>query len=118
MFELASDFFREGGWPMYPILSLGATALVLALVAARAKERAPLAPLVGLTVATVLFGLLGTALGVDASVEHVRELPPEQRWIVLVGFREALHCTTLALLLAIPTALVGTIAFHRPAPRS
>jgi hypothetical protein len=111
------DLFREGGWPMYPILSLGGTALVLALWSLRSPQRGLLAPVVGLLVASLLMGVLGTGLGLEQSVRHIREVAPEQRWIFLIGLGEALHCVNLALLLAVPTALAATVTAYRRLPR-
>jgi hypothetical protein len=112
------DIFREGGWPMYPILSLGGTALVLALWSLRSSHRGLGVMVVGLMASSLLFGLFGTCLGIGESVKHIREVPPESRWIFLIGLSESLRCVSLALALAVPTALALTASVYHARRRT
>ena len=107
------EMFREGGWPMFPTVVLGAAALLSALRYALEPERS-LRPLVlGLLAASVVMGVLGTALGVQASARAIGEVPPEQRYVFVIGLKEAAYCTVAALTLALPTVLALGAGSHR-----
>jgi hypothetical protein len=112
-----TDYIREAGWPVYPILVLGFAALAVSVRHAVVPQRSlqPLA--VWLSAATVLMGFLGTALGMQHSIEGVRGLPPEQRYVFLIGLKESLCCLVDALTLVIPAALAAAWGSFRMARR-
>lgn len=107
------DFIREAGWPVYPVLALGLTALFLSLRHASAPQKGLLTLIVGFGVAGLLMGLLGTALGIDVTVEGITRIEPERRWIFLIGLKESMRNIELALLLGVPTALLATVGAYR-----
>ena len=108
-----SEILHEAGWPIYPVLALGLTALLLALRHAVVPQRNLVTLIVGLGTAAFLMGLLGTVLGVEQSIRHVAELPPEKRWIVLLGLSESLHNAWVALSLLVPTAILAMVGSYR-----
>jgi hypothetical protein len=111
------DFLREGGWPMWPVLALGGSALVLSLRYAAFPQRSLRSLVIGLLVASVVMGVLGTILGLQRSIEGCRELPPNMGLLFLVGLKESLQCTAGALVLALPTALALGAGSHRTGRR-
>ena len=45
--------------------------------------------------------IIGSALGVQMSASHIGEVPPEQRWLFLIGLKESLHNLTVAATFAL-----------------
>ena len=70
---------------------------------------------VALAAATLLAGAFGTVAGLMVSVEHIGELPPDQKWIVWLGLKESLNNFGLALLFAFADALLITRGLWRRA---
>jgi phosphotransferase system glucose/maltose/N-acetylglucosamine-specific IIC component len=105
---ILGDFMREAGWPIYPILGFGLAALVMAMSHARRPRESTAQLIRGLGLVTLLIGVLGTILGLQHSIHFIDPLPPDQRWIVFTGLREALNCTVGSLLLLFPTLLLYT----------
>ena len=110
---MIGDAFHEAGWPAYPIVALGITALVLALRHAAAPTRGGLTLVVGLSIACVVMGVFGTTVGFQHAIEGTRDLAPEQRWLAIVGLKEALNCLGFALVLVLPATLAATIGQWR-----
>ncbi|HEX2574051.1 MAG TPA: hypothetical protein VH877_31180 [Polyangia bacterium] len=109
------EFVREAGWPIYPIMAFGISALILSLRHARAPERRLMPLITGLCVATIIMGVLGTVLGVQHCIRGVASGVPEERWIVfaLLGLREALNCFVGAMMLVLPTTLAAMLGAYR-----
>lgn len=107
------ELIREGGWPMYPIVALGGAALLLALRYALYPQRSLRSLVLGVLAASVVMGVLGTALGVQASARAIGDVPDGQRWIFLIGLKESLNCLAAALTLALPTVLAIGAGSHR-----
>ena len=95
------DIIHEAGWPIYPILFFGFTSLLFAWRYARQPRREVLAIVVGFGLACIIMGCLGTVLGVMHTISGVEKMPPEDRWIFLIGLRESLNCIGAALFLAL-----------------
>src|SRR5689334_2336130 len=108
------DMLREAGWPIYPVLLLGTCSLLTAIRYARDPRRDLMPLVVGLGLATTLMGLLGTVLGLDVTVRGLVDLPPEERWIFLIGLKESLHNLSVALAFTLATALTTTVGSRRP----
>lgn len=106
------DFMRLGGFTMFPILALGVmTIAASARYAARpepALRRLPRA----LGRLTLLLGLMGTTLGCVVTLVSMGNVPPEERFIAMVGVGESLTNLSLALgLVVVASAIrvVGTV---------
>ena len=106
---------REAGWPIFPILGFGTSAVVLAIRHALEPRRGRLASIVGLTVLTVMLGLLGTSLGVMKAIEGVAE-NPDTRWLVIIGLKEALNNLVIALILAATATVLACAGATRASP--
>ena len=101
------DYFREGGWGMYPIFILGAFALVLAIRYAFEPHKTEVRTLaVYLMVATLIAGCLGTAVGVQKSAEFIGRVPDPRKWIFLIGLKESLNCFVSAFVIANVSTLI------------
>lgn len=106
-------FIREAGYGIWPVLLFGAAALALAGWHAL-RPRRDLVPLIaGTGLATVLFGALGTVIGLKVSVDHIVELGADERWIFLIGLSESLNNLVAALVIASFAAVLGSIGSHR-----
>lgn len=115
------EFFHEGGFGMYPTAFFGITSLALAAwYAIRPLPR--LLPLVkGLGVASLLAGVLGTTMGIKATVTAIvasPELAPDRMpFIALAGLGESINNLVLALVLTVMVALaVGVGGFRSREP--
>lgn len=114
------QFFREGGFGMYPTALFGLSALVLsAWYAIRPLPR--LLPLVkGLGAAALLAGLLGTTMGIKATVTAIAaspELAPDRMpLIAMAGVGESINNLVLALVLTVLVALAVGVGGFRARP--
>ena len=112
-----SDFIREAGWPIYPVLALGLSGIAVAVRHALVPQRS-LRPLAGgLLAAAVIMGLLGFVVGYQHSVRGIEDGSPDVRWLVLVGSREALNCLVGGLSCALVGALALTVGSYKMARR-
>ena len=100
------DALHEAGWPVYPILFFGFTSLLFAWRYARKPRREVLGIVIALGVACLIMGCLGTVAGVMLSISGVEKVPPQDRWIFLIGLRESLNCVGFALFLALADAVL------------
>jgi hypothetical protein len=110
---MLSNVIREAGWPVYFVIAFGAAALVSALRHAAAPERGQLGSIIGFGAVTLLWGALGTALGLQHAISGIPDVEPDQRWIVWVGLREALNNFSLALFIDVAVALLATVGARR-----
>lgn len=107
------DFIREAGFGIWPVMVFGAVAAALAAShALRPRpERMPL--IVGASLMTLLFGALGTVLGIQMSVRYLDQVADADRWIFLVGLRESLNNLVAALLVIAVTCLLASLGAYR-----
>jgi hypothetical protein len=110
-----TEFIREGGWPMFPVLVCGALSLATAVRYAVAPRRELLALVIGLGVTTVILGCLGAALGVQQSARYIGTVEESKRWIFLIGLKESLNDLVAALVFAVLDGLIATAGAYRGA---
>ena len=108
-----SDFIREAGWGIYPVMLFGAVSLIVSLRYAIAPARELLPLVIGFGVATIIAGALGTTTGLQATASFVARTQADERWLFVVGLRESLNNMDAALLVAAVDALLGTIGAYR-----
>lgn len=108
-----SDFIREAGWGIYPVMLFGAVSLIVSLRYAIAPAREILPLVIGFGVATIIAGALGTTTGLQATASFVARTQADERWLFVVGLRESLNNMDAALLVAAVDALLGTIGAYR-----
>jgi hypothetical protein len=113
------DFFEAGGWGMYPTAFFGFVFVTSGILFSLRPE-GRLVPVVFCSgVAALGAGLLGMAVGIANTFHYVQTVAPaEQFKIATLGFAESLNNLVLALMLAIPTALLALVGAARAAARS
>jgi len=109
------DFIREGGWPMYFVFAFGAASLAAALHYQKTLRKEFFAVVIGLAVATILVGALGTVLGVQQSARAIGDVDHEMKWIFLIGLKESLNNLVAALCFVVVDVLVATRGAFRAA---
>lgn len=109
------DFITEGGWGMYPVLVFGGVNVVLAVRHARAARAGDVPLLVGVGVATLMLGVLGTITGVQASARYIDATP--DKWLFLMGLRESLNVMVAALVSTTAATLLATYGAVKHARR-
>lgn len=111
-----AHFFRDGGWGMYPTVVFGFLLVAAAALCVLRPERRYVRVGVGLGVATLGAGLLGTVTGLIATFRYLERVPLEQRFTVAaLGCAESLNNAVLALILVVLASLLGTVAALRAA---
>lgn len=108
------DFFRDGGFGMWPTLVFGAAALVLALRHAIAPRPQAMPLMVGLGLATLSAGALGACTGFIMTFKYIQQVPqPEQTTVALLGVSESLANVVLALMFCTLVPLLAGIGSWR-----
>lgn len=105
------DFIRDAGVVVYPVLVTGLVSIGFAARYARGRDPEDLAKLIVLALLCLSFGALGTATGLQASVHSIAATT--DKWVYLIGLREALNNLVLALCFAIVDLLVLAVAPRR-----
>jgi MotA/TolQ/ExbB proton channel family len=114
------EFFRDGGWGMYPTVLFGFLMVAAGFLYLLRPESRYL-PVVFCTGFLALgAGLLGTCTGLVTTFHYIQKVPvPEQVGIAAQGCAESLNNMILALILAFIAALatLGGVAreVRRPA---
>ena len=112
------QFFAEGGAGMFPTAFFGLFFFALAALHALRPDRRLGGVVVLLGALTMGSGLLGLCLGLSSTTRYLAKVAAEEQLAVLAaGSAESLNNLILALLIAIPAALVGTIGAFRASRR-
>lgn len=112
-----AEFFKAGGFGMYPTLLFGVLAVASA-VALLLQPGSRLFPLVMTLAGTTLgAGLLGFATGAMTTLRYIDAIqePGEKLNILAAGLGESLHSLVLGLALAVLTGLLASIGALRAA---
>lgn len=109
-----SEFFKAGGFVMYPTLLFGFLSVAAGMVFLLRPERRYVALLVSLGVTTAVSGLLGFVLGLMSTARYQAHLPEAEKLsVAMMGLEESLHPVILALLLVVVTALLASAGSFR-----
>lgn len=100
------DFIVDGGIGIYPVILFGLLAIALAARYAASPKKGDLALLVGVGVATLLLGSLGTVIGIQASAKYIHDTP--EKWVFLIGLKESLNVMVTALVATTFEVLIAT----------
>ena len=106
-------FVQESGPVLFPVLLFGAIALLGAMRYFRNPMRELLSLAVGATAATCVMGILGTVQGLQKAARYIAEVPAEDRWIFLIGLRESLNTTAVALFFGVLVSITLTLGAYR-----
>lgn len=111
-----SDFYRSGGYGMYPVTFFGFLLVVTcALYTLRLRpHHARLAWVLAGT--TLMAGLLGTATGICNTGFYLQKVEqPKQLEIFALGLQESMHNVVLALVIVIIASLIASAGILRDA---
>jgi hypothetical protein len=110
------ESFRNGGWPMFPILVLGILQIVAAGRYSIQPDARQLLVARSLGQVTVTFGVLGSVLGMIHCLTAMDQVPVELIGkFALLGLGESINNFALALLLTVFSGLVTTVGALRAA---
>ena len=108
------DFFREGGWGMYPTLLFGTVTAAMAFRFAAKPDHGITRALWTMGAATIFSGLLGFFTGTIRTFQYVQKLPPpEQFSITLVGLSESMCNLVLAFVMTMVALILLSIGSLR-----
>ena len=108
------NFFREGGFGMYPTMIAGFLLVASGVLLALRPERRLVPLVVCLGVFTLSSGTLSTAVGIIKSFHYLGQVSPADRLTIgTLGCAESLNNTVLALILLGLTSLLALIAALR-----
>jgi di/tricarboxylate transporter len=109
------DFIREAGLAVYLVLVAGVLSTVWAVQYARERNPQTLTRLIVLSLLTLMCGAFATATGLQASVYGLSRTP--EKWLFLIGLREALNNFVLALGFVIVNLLLMVVLPDRKGAR-
>lgn len=114
-----SDFFRAGGWGMYPTTLFGVLLLGAAIGYALMPERRFVPLLVSMSVVTFGSGVLGCVMGISRTFAAIGQVPePEQRAVSLMGISESLNDIVWAFVFIVLAMLIASVGALRLGLRS
>ena len=109
-----SNFFRDGGFGMYPTLIFGFALVAAAAMYLLRPERRRVALPVCLGLLTLGSGLLGFTTGMVNTLRYIQKVPPgEQLQIGALGAAESANNLVLALIFVVLAALLASIGAFR-----
>ncbi len=110
------EFFREGGWGMYPVVVFGFFLVAVCVLFAVRPEKRFVPLMFCALVLTAAAGSLGLSLGLVTTFHYIPQVArDEQLAIALQGCAESLNNAILALILIVIAATLATIGAVRSA---
>lgn len=111
-----ANFFRDGGFGMYPTLVFGFILVAASVLYLLRPERRHLTTLACLGVCTFGSGVLGMSVGIVTTMRYVQGVEAgEQVRMAALGVAEATSNLILALLIIVPSAILASIGAVRAA---
>jgi hypothetical protein len=112
------EFFRDGGWGMYPTVLFGFLLVVAGFLYALRPESRYVAVVFCTGFMTIGAGLLGTVTGLVETCRYLGHVAPvDQFKIAALGCAESLNNVILALMLALFAALPTLVGVVRSVRR-
>lgn len=116
------DFFKAGGWGMYPTMIFGFFFVAASVLFLLRPERRFLPLVASLGAVTLGSGLLGTSVGIVKSFHYLQQVPAADQLIVAtLGCAESLNNLVLALIIVVAATLlvsIGALRLSRAAAAS
>jgi hypothetical protein len=108
------EFFKMGGFAMWPILIFGLVTLAAAARYAAQPDTIRARQALALGLLELLTGAGGTLMGFVVTLTSMGEVPADMRFIAMIGVGESLTCMVLAVVFCILAALIGVVGTWRP----
>lgn len=93
------EIIREAGFYIYGVIVFGMLSVRYAISFARTRDAETRFRFLCLVALTLAVGVLGSVAGLQAAAKYAATNP--EKWLVIVGLREALHNIGMALCFAI-----------------
>jgi hypothetical protein len=108
------NFFKAGGWGMYPVMVFGFFLLATAVLHALRPEPRFQRLVNTLGILTITAGLLGTAVGICNSAHYLGQVSREEQLQTLAaGCEESLHILVLSLMIIAIAGLITAVSTIR-----
>ncbi|KYF55929.1 hypothetical protein BE08_22710, partial [Sorangium cellulosum] len=108
-----AEAFHLGGWGMYPTLVFGLLLLAASVRYAVSPERRFVPLQISLGLLTLMSGGFGFVAGAIKSLTFMGAVPPDARWLWIVGLGESLNNVALALALLVLSSFAATVGAYR-----
>ncbi len=114
-----AEFFRDGGWGMYPTTLFGVLLLAAGVAYAALPERRFVPLLVSLGVVVFGSGCLGCVTGFVSTFRYIQQVPEaKQSMTTLLGVSESLNNLVLAFIFIVLSTLIASVGALRLGLRS
>ncbi len=114
-----AEFFRDGGWGMYPTTLFGILLLAAGVAYAALPERRFVPLLVSLGVVVFGSGCLGCVTGFVSTFRYIQQVPEaKQSMTTLLGVSESLNNLVLAFIFIVLSTLIASVGALRLGLRS
>ncbi len=111
---MMTNFFRDGGWGMYPTTIFGVLLVAASLAYAIFPQRRFVPLVVSMGVVTFGSGCLGCVTGFVNTFRYVGEVAADkQHAITLLGIAESLNNVVLAFMFLVFTSLIVSVGALR-----